>query len=882
MPSKTPRSLTNFCRDVLPQIHKETKGRRVLDTVVAVQESDCWNSFDRFKDTTRTLVREYGEGGAQTEVFEMPTGGRIGSGRWIIHEAADVRSATLDIVQPVRKRVLDYRDNPWHIIQWGTSTPKGGLDGELMIVDTKEALERIGPGQLNGKFVLTSLDPRNLINGLAERGATVVISDRKITNNPQATAWSKFGWGGIPIENAAIKMVGFVLSANEGKKLRKLHEQHVSLKLHAKVDIRKYAGSHDVVSGIIQGGDDPQDEVWAIAHSMEPGAIDNASGVAVTVEIARVIESLIASGQLPRPRRSIRLVNAYECYGFFGYLENVSRFQTPIAGVCIDTVGSKPEVCGGLLNWRSTIPMSAGFVDRVGDALIRSTLRIDNAGYRRVLGPFFSTADTLVGDPKYGFPCPWLTTHYQKDQQAWDAYHSSADVPKLLSPRGLAACTASMAGYLYYLADAGSNELVELATSETARSVNLLQKFGRRTPSAVEADYLRQEHKVTIDRLKRWMWGGDRSAVLRHLSDCEMQVREAVERIKRRKRKRSTTRAPVAAKRVPRRTAFLSPTMENTPDPIASRIKKASLAPWALFWADGKRNLAEIASVVSVETESNITIEQVTEFFEAHADLNYVELIEPEKMVTKSQIVSDLKKLGLEPGMDVIVHSSLSKIGHVVGGAEAVVEALLSVIGKKGNLLMPSFNHRVAKVYNPLATPTTNGAIPDAMWRRPEAVRSEEATHPVAAIGPRAEEYCEGHLEIGIWAADSPIGRLIHGGGYILALGVTHNSSTAYHVAEISMPAGCIDQFAFQDRMVGSDGQVRIVPGLAFRSGACPVSPRKLDHSLRGLKMMSEGKVGHADSSLVKAIDLWKVRRQHLKNFCPTCKVKPGLETFTD
>ena len=96
------------------------------------------------------------------------------------------------------------------------------------------------------------------------------------------------------------------------------------------------------------------------------------------------------------------------------------------------------------------------------------------------------------------------------------------------------------------------------------------------------------------------------------------------------------------------------------------------------------------------------------------------------------------------------------------------------------------------------------------------------------------------------------------------------------------MPAGCIDQFAFQDRMVGSDGQVRIVPGLAFRSGACPVSPRKLDHSLRGLKMMSEGKVGHADSSLVKAIDLWKVRRQHLKNFCPTCKVKPRLETFTD
>ena len=61
--------------------------------------------------------------------------------------------------------------------------------------------------------------------------------------------------------------------------------------------------------------------------------------------------------------------------------------------------------------------------------------------------------------------------------------------------------------------------------------------------------------------------------------------------------------------------------------------------------------------------------------------------------------------------MDLMVHSSLSALGAVRGGAEAVVDALLEAVGRSGTLLMPSFNHRAAEVYNPQATPTTNGAI---------------------------------------------------------------------------------------------------------------------------------------------------------------------------
>ena len=93
------------------------------------------------------------------------------------------------------------------------------------------------------------------------------------------------------------------------------------------------------------------------------------------------------------------------------------------------------------------------------------------------------------------------------------------------------------------------------------------------------------------------------------------------------------------------------------------------------------------------------------------------DLLDPRPlMVGEEQLVSDLRALGLRPGMDVMVHSSLSSLGPVRGGAAVVVRAIFAAISPGGTLLAPSFNHLWAAVYNPLATRTTNGAIPEAFW----------------------------------------------------------------------------------------------------------------------------------------------------------------------
>lgn len=872
MPAR-PESVVNFCKTVLPLLNAKTDGKRVLEDVRAVVATDRWNSFDRFKETTEYLVSGYENSGAKAEVHTMRTGGSIGSGRWIIHKAADVRSATMDVIRPVKKRILDYRENPWHVIQWSDATPPGGMENELAVVDSRDALKRVPRGGLGGKVVLTRMDPRGMLRSFAEAGAAGVVTDHPVPNLPNATAWTKFGWGGVPIQDAAIQMVGLVLSENQGKRLRGLLRRHGTLTVRTDVDIRHYAGTHDQVSGVVPGAADPQDEVWALAHSAEPGAIDNASGVALCLEIARVLEELIAAGTLARPRRTIRLLNAYECHGFFKYLEDTQRLQTPLAGVVIDSVGSKPSICGGRIEWHATIPMSAGFVDRLGETILEETLRLRNPGYRLFMEPFQPTSDTLIGDPKYGFPCPWLTTHHHKRGRGFDAYHSSADTPNLLSTRGLAACATAMAGYLYWLADAGTGEILDVAASETARTVGRLTKG---SPSVAQVQYEREQHRVILEKLERWMWGGERSDVLGRFADHEREIREAARTASKGKRRKRLRRVE-GGDRIPRRTRVLSPIGENAPPDINSRIGGKGLSPWALFWADGHRTLHEISQAVACETGNPVKMDGVIAYFEAHAELGYVELVEKSERATREGLVKDFDALGLVRGMDVMVHSSLSSIGHVVGGADAVIEALLAVIGKRGTLMMPSFNHRAAQVYNPMTTPTTNGAIPDAFWRRPDAVRSDHPTHAVAAVGPRAEAFCRDHSKNGLWTPDSPIGQFVHANGHIVLIGVDHNATTAYHVAELSVPCGCIDPFGNTYRVVSADGIVRRVRGLAFRSALCPVPPGKLNRALDRRGCQRRGKVGKADSIFVPAIEVWKARRDHLRRVCPTCDIKPAI-----
>ena len=52
---------------------------------------------------------------------------------------------------------------------------------------------------------------------------------------------------------------------------------------------------------------------------------------------------------------------------------------------------------------------------------------------------------------------------------------------------------------------------------------------------------------------------------------------------------------------------------------------------------------------------------------------------------TRESLAHDLQRLGIIPGMTLLMHSSLHSIGWVSGGPIAVVQALMDVVTVEGN-----------------------------------------------------------------------------------------------------------------------------------------------------------------------------------------------------
>jgi aminoglycoside 3-N-acetyltransferase len=164
------------------------------------------------------------------------------------------------------------------------------------------------------------------------------------------------------------------------------------------------------------------------------------------------------------------------------------------------------------------------------------------------------------------------------------------------------------------------------------------------------------------------------------------------------------------------------------------------------------------------------------------------------KIISKEQLISELRKAGIQPGDTLLVHSSMSKIGYLENGPKTLVDALLETLDTKGNLLMPtspnaSFQIEYARnnpVFDVLNTPSKLGSVTEYFRKLPNVKRSAHPTEPVAALGPDAQWLTEGHLgELTPYTSHSPFSRIYNKNGKILYLGVTlDNAGTNLHTLE--------------------------------------------------------------------------------------------------
>jgi len=192
--------------------------------------------------------------------------------------------------------------------------------------------------------------------------------------------------------------------------------------------------------------------------------------------------------------------------------------------------------------------------------------------------------------------------------------------------------------------------------------------------------------------------------------------------------------------------------------------------------------------------------------------MNYIEREQDiiNKTITPNTIESlkdDFKSLGVKKGDIVLVHSSLSQLGWTVGGPVSVIDALISVLGEEGTLIMPSFSSGntnpdgwqyppVPKEWCPIIrenmpafhvdkTPTrAMGTIAETFRKYPGVVRSDHPVSSFSAWGKHARYITQNHKIESDLGDGSPLARIYKLDGKVLLLGVNHSSNTSIHLAE--------------------------------------------------------------------------------------------------
>ena len=228
--------------------------------------------------------------------------------------------------------------------------------------------------------------------------------------------------------------------------------------------------------------------------------------------------------------------------------------------------------------------------------------------------------------------------------------------------------------------------------------------------------------------------------------------------------------------------------------------------------------------------------------------------------IDQAGITADLRRLGIEPGSTLLVHSSLSRIGNVDGGAGTIIDALRDAVGAEGTVLFPTLTGAASDgpnhppVFDALATGCWTGRIPEIARLRPDAVRSLHPTHSVVAIGPAAERYTTGH-EIGTTPCDerSPYYRLIMEHGYLLLLGADHESNTTLHCLEelAEVPYHLQDEVT-ASHLLDSQGQSVTVRN-RLHLWRWERHFGRVDQPLKAAGAQRVGKVGQAPARLVSA-----------------------------
>jgi aminoglycoside 3-N-acetyltransferase len=178
--------------------------------------------------------------------------------------------------------------------------------------------------------------------------------------------------------------------------------------------------------------------------------------------------------------------------------------------------------------------------------------------------------------------------------------------------------------------------------------------------------------------------------------------------------------------------------------------------------------------------------------------------------VTQSDLERALRQLGVEKHHAIMVHSSLSSLGNMIGGAVGVLNALERV---SSSVVMPAFTYYTLvwptqyrnedwpshpsadgppfRISSPVSRDI--GRVPQAMLERAGSLRSSHPALSFVATGLHAKQI------LGVQTLEhpyAPVGVLEHLDGLVVLIGVDHRSNTTVHYGEYLAGRPQLDRWA--------------------------------------------------------------------------------------
>jgi len=232
-------------------------------------------------------------------------------------------------------------------------------------------------------------------------------------------------------------------------------------------------------------------------------------------------------------------------------------------------------------------------------------------------------------------------------------------------------------------------------------------------------------------------------------------------------------------------------------------------------------------------------------------------------MVNKEDIQFSLDLMDVKKGDILLVHSSLSSIGYVDGGAEAVIDALLETTGEEGTIIMSTLTGWF-EPFDSNLTPSAVGRISEVFRQRKDAYRSLHPVHSVAAVGRYAKFITEGHekCETGC-GKGTPYEKIRELGGKVMLLGVDMDRNTIMHTLEEEMDAPYLRTLDIPAPTYQKDYENQKYTLKKFPSGHRDFT--RFTPILRRRDALVEGKIGNAEVKVMEIKALFEIGHEVLR-----------------